>query len=314
MISVAMATYNGQKYIKEQLDSIISQSLKADEIVISDDGSTDDTIAILDDYASRYSFIRVTHNVGRHGFVANFANAISLCGGDYIALCDQDDIWCEDHIKDLYDNIGDKDFVGADAELVNVDGSSQHITMKDVLGIHSVPHDNDSIFLHELITNIFQGSSCMLTRTLYDKYKDIPDGVKYHDHYFALMACMEGGCTYIDKVITKYRQHESSVTENIAVQGIQKLKNAVAPDESFVSKYTKLRDEDLDFLHAVEPYIKDEYILQYHEAITYLQNIQNNQMKKNRRFFVKYYEEVYLEKKVLSRYLFRYIKHFWFNK
>ena len=92
IISVAMATYNGEKYIKEQLDSILKQLNNNDEIIISDDGSTDNTINIINSYNDK----RIRIIEGPHKSVKqNFANAISNCKGKYIFLSDQDDIWLD---------------------------------------------------------------------------------------------------------------------------------------------------------------------------------------------------------------------------
>lgn len=89
MISVCMATYNGTKYIQEQINSILSQFGENDELVISDDGSKDDTCSIISSYQD--SLIKLLFNKGKHGFIGNFENALSQCKGDYIFLSDQDD-------------------------------------------------------------------------------------------------------------------------------------------------------------------------------------------------------------------------------
>jgi glycosyltransferase involved in cell wall biosynthesis len=93
-ISVAMATYNGAGFIREQLDSIASQILLPSELVVTDDGSTDETIAVIEAFASKAPFpIRVHRNAERLGYKANFMRCAGLCSGDLIAFSDQDDIW-----------------------------------------------------------------------------------------------------------------------------------------------------------------------------------------------------------------------------
>lgn len=99
-ISVAMATYNGEKYLREQLDSIARQDLLPLELVITDDGSTDATLQIVDDFARHAPFpVRNFRNDTRLGFADNFLKAASLCQGDLIAFCDQDDIWMENKLS-----------------------------------------------------------------------------------------------------------------------------------------------------------------------------------------------------------------------
>lgn len=102
MISVVIATYNGEKYIEEQLDSIMNQTLKVDEIIISDDGSLDETLNICNRYAEKEIRISVTLNKGEHGFYNNFCNALKQVRGDYILLCDQDDVWTPNKVRILY--------------------------------------------------------------------------------------------------------------------------------------------------------------------------------------------------------------------
>jgi glycosyltransferase involved in cell wall biosynthesis len=93
-ISVALCTYNGERFLARQLQSIQQQTRLPDELVICDDCSTDGTVSILRDFAQSASFpVRVFENQRNLGFVANFEQAISLCAGDLIALSDQDDLW-----------------------------------------------------------------------------------------------------------------------------------------------------------------------------------------------------------------------------
>src|ERR1700748_3070750 len=93
LVSVAMCTYNGEKYIRQQLDSILNQTWRNLEIVIVDDGSSDDTFAIISEYAEKDSRIKCFKNEVNLGFNKNFEHAVELTTGDYIAISDQDDIW-----------------------------------------------------------------------------------------------------------------------------------------------------------------------------------------------------------------------------
>ena len=98
MISVALCTYNGEKYISQQLDSIFSQSMPVDEVVICDDYSEDATCNILEFYAARYPQIRLIKNEINLGFRKNFEKALTECQGDFIFFSDQDDIWDKDKV------------------------------------------------------------------------------------------------------------------------------------------------------------------------------------------------------------------------
>ena len=92
-VSVVMCTYNGEKYIREQIDSILQQTYSVDEIIIQDDCSTDGTCEVLYEYQQRYAQKQVIRNKRNIGFNPNFFSAIARAKGDYIAIADQDDIW-----------------------------------------------------------------------------------------------------------------------------------------------------------------------------------------------------------------------------
>ena len=102
-ISIAMATYNGMKYIQEQLDSIRLQNMKADELIITDDASTDGTYEYIKKYIEQNELAgwRIERNVERIGYICNFNKALSMCSGDIVFTCDQDDIWHRDKIEIL---------------------------------------------------------------------------------------------------------------------------------------------------------------------------------------------------------------------
>ena len=93
-LSIALATYNGAVYLKEQLESIAAQTRTPDELVISDDQSTDDTLRVIEEFAATAGFpVRLSVNEANLGIAKNFEKAISLCRGDLIFLSDQDDVW-----------------------------------------------------------------------------------------------------------------------------------------------------------------------------------------------------------------------------
>lgn len=98
-VSVAIAIYNGSRFLREQIDSILNQTYRNLEVVVSDDGSDDDTQDILNDYATRDKRLRWSISKSKRGMVSNFSEAISLCKGDIIFLCDCDDVWHESKIE-----------------------------------------------------------------------------------------------------------------------------------------------------------------------------------------------------------------------
>lgn len=107
-VSVVMCTYNGATYLREQLDSIIGQTLTPYELIAQDDGSTDATVAILEEYAARFPYIKVYRNEADKGINNNFFSAMRRATGDFIAISDQDDIWMPDKLEVQTAAIGDR--------------------------------------------------------------------------------------------------------------------------------------------------------------------------------------------------------------
>ena len=143
MISIAMTTYNGEKYLREQLDSILNQTYKDFELIICDDCSTDSTVQIIKSYIDPR--IKLFINEKNLGFKKNFEKAIKLCTGEYIALSDQDDIWELDHLKILYDKINGADLICGNNLIFNQNGDS--LTNAELLYIKkSLVHNANGYF------------------------------------------------------------------------------------------------------------------------------------------------------------------------
>ena len=114
-----MATYNGSKYIRQQVESILIQLSFEDEVIISDDGSLDETLQVLQEIGDIR--VKICKNEPPHGVVENFENAIKHAVGDYIFLCDQDDVWMPGKVKKVLEALKDYDFVVHNAEMVDGD-------------------------------------------------------------------------------------------------------------------------------------------------------------------------------------------------
>lgn len=213
MISIALATYNGSKYLREQLDSILAQSMDDFEVVACDDCSTDETPQILQEYASRDSRFKVYQNAKNLGFKKNFEHILSLCKGEFIAFCDQDDIWEPNHLEILYKNIGDNYCIGANSLIINENGISQNKTLLEYWPIHVMPQNGKELFQHELYSNDIQGTASLIRVSLIKQALPIPEDIKYHDYWFALVAGLNEKCKYIGDVVLKYRRHSNNASE-----------------------------------------------------------------------------------------------------
>lgn len=210
MISVCMATYNGAKYIFNQVDSILEQLGPEDELVVCDDDSSDQTTVILSKYGD--SRIRVHVNPIRLGHVRNFERAISLAHGDYIFLSDQDDVWIPGRIGRMMDSIDANAkvlMVASNFDLIDAQGTN-------VGEFRSLGPVKQSRCLQ--IASIFAGKSpyygCtfLLKREALKYCLPIPQGVESHDIWFALVVSALGGVVNLPDATLNHRVHESNVT------------------------------------------------------------------------------------------------------
>lgn len=211
MLSIAMTTYNGEKYLLEQIDSILSQTIQEFELVICDDCSSDSTVAILKEYAMKDSRIKFFENEFNLGYLKNFEKAIRLCSGEYIALSDQDDVWMSDHLEILY-----KAIIGRKCSLVGgnsllVDSNNNDIGGK-LINNGKFPKSKSEYEFLLLHRNIFQGAALMFDREVLKRALPFPEKIKFHDWWLALVASEEKGVLYLDTPILRYRQHAKNVT------------------------------------------------------------------------------------------------------
>lgn len=214
MISVAMTTYNGGKYLKEQLDSICNQTIQDIEIVICDDCSLDNTWEILSEYEIKDSRIKIFKNESNLGFKRNFENAIRRCSGDFIALSDQDDIWMPNHLEVLLSEMKeDTQIVCGTSVLIDENGEDMGQTCANLYGLDSVPTDNLDFVRHIIMhKNSFLGNAMLIRESFFANAIPIPDGVVYHDSWFSFLASMINGMKYINVPILKYRRHNDEIT------------------------------------------------------------------------------------------------------
>lgn len=213
MISIAMATYNGEKFIREQLDSILTQTITDWELIVCDDVSTDSTTTILEEYAQKDVRIKIYQNKFNLGFKRNFEKAIDLCTGEYIALCDQDDIWYPNHLEILLNQIGEYSLSVGNSDIVNIDNVFLNKRMSDTDGLQFVPQDTKKLIYRELLHfNPFQGASMLLRADFAQQCIPIPDEILFHDTWISHCSCMANGLIYTYNSVTRYRQHDKNIT------------------------------------------------------------------------------------------------------
>lgn len=206
LISIAMATYNGEKYLREQLESIYSQTYKNIEVVVTDDGSTDKTVEILEEYANSHG-LRYYINETNLGFVKNFEKAVDLCRGEYIALSDQDDIWLPHKLSTLMENIGNNLLICSDAKLIDENNNIIAYSQFE----YSNKSKNISLTFQKLaIRNYVQGCTILMSKELVQYAHPFPLGIKSHDHWYGLIAAAHERIMFSKEALILYRQHASN--------------------------------------------------------------------------------------------------------
>ena len=199
-ISVVMATFNGERYVKEQLDSILKQTLQPKEIVIVDDCSTDNTWAILQDYALKHPHVKVFRNDTNMGAHQNFRKAFSLSSCPLIAPSDQDDLWREDKLEVLNDLLTQRevDLVYSQEKILWENGDSE-------MDIHDMPLMKDFIW-----GNCLKGHTFLFKRTMLEVY-DIVKRLSF-DYALAIKAGITGSYASTNEILSIWRRHSGVMT------------------------------------------------------------------------------------------------------
>jgi rhamnosyltransferase len=211
-ISIAMTTHNGEKFLKKQLDSILSQSHENFELIVSDDCSTDSTLSILQSYARRDSRIKIYRNDKCLGLIKNFEKAISLCSADYIALSDQDDIWDSDKLKVQISAILEVERknpgipVMVHSDLTTIDKDDRTIG-SSYMGRKGYVLKNDKDLAHILGPNGVMGNTMMFNRKLLEHAMPFPRYLAVHDYWLALINELSGKRVTLRLPLVKYRIH-----------------------------------------------------------------------------------------------------------
>lgn len=205
-VSVALATCNGERHLAAQLDTLLAQTVAPAELVACDDASTDATWAILERYAPRFASARLVRNAQRLGASANFAQALRLCRADWIAPCDQDDLWAPHKLERLLAAAGDATLVYSDSDLVDADGRPLGARVSDRYTM--VDGADPRAFA---LANWISGHAMLLRRSLLERALPLPDGAWY-DWWLAFVAANVGSIRYVDEPLVRFRQHAANAS------------------------------------------------------------------------------------------------------
>ncbi len=206
MITVCIATYNGERYIREQMESILPQLKTGDEVIVSDDGSTDDTLHIIRSMSDRR--IRIIDGPRRHSPTLNFENALRHAKGDIIFLADQDDVWQRDKVDVCMRALSDCHCVVSDAivtdQRLNVINSSMYTMMNVRTGR-----------LYNLLWRNGYTGCCMAFRRDVLRYAlPFPDSVPMHDIWIGNVSAFCLSVKFISDKLIMFRRHEHTASCN----------------------------------------------------------------------------------------------------
>ncbi|MDP3467600.1 MAG: glycosyltransferase family 2 protein [Daejeonella sp.] len=264
LVSIALCTYNGEAYLREQLDSIVNQSYSPIEVIAVDDYSSDNTLNILKEYSEKYPSIKLFVNSENLGYIRNFEKALQLCSGDFIALSDQDDIWDLQKIEKQVKAIGNHLLVYHDSEFVDQNGQSLHRKMSDIMNLYRGDQPEAFLFF-----NCISGHSVLMKKELKDEILPFPNAY-FHDWWMGYVATNLGSIDFLVESLVKYRQHQKADTNILKRKRDNTLRNPLTSAVKYERKmlwikscfeYPKNKNpEFIRHLYAEFKKNKEEYI------------------------------------------------------
>lgn len=205
LVSVVMATYNGEAFLQKQLESVFQQTYPNIEIIAVDDGSTDATLSILKAHAKQHARMKLFCNEANLGYIKNFEKGCALATGAFIALCDQDDYWHPDKIKHMVQAIGTSPMVYCNSLLCDENLNSTGVYISDRAVLNPIVN-----CLQQAVFCRIYGHASLFTKELYQKAAPFLSVIP-HDWWLCYIASLNGGINYLDEPLVYYRQHASNL-------------------------------------------------------------------------------------------------------
>lgn len=240
MVTILMAVLNGEKYIAQQIESILQQTVTQWKLVIQDDCSKDRTAKIAKEYAARYAekIIFSGRKEPSGSAKDNFFSMLQYAEADYTMTCDQDDVWLPDKIevtlkkmKEIEGRVGSKKPILVHTDIGVVDDSLKPLA-ESLFAFQKLDSRRDRLN-NLLVQNVVTGCTMMVNRALLNKIQNTPEHAIMHDWWFALVASAFGCIGFVDKPTALYRQHDGNEVGAKDVGSLQyKLKRLFAADQT----------------------------------------------------------------------------------
>jgi len=232
LVTILLAVYNGEKYLKAQIESILSQSFKDFKIIIRDDGSTDKSVDIINYYCNEYpDKISCMGGDPTGSAKLNFAELLDSCEADYIMFCDQDDVWLPTKIEKTLAAMQLAEDDGKTPVLVHTDlkvVDNQLCEISPSFFEFQKLYQSDITLPKLLVQNYVTGCTVMINRALRQKCGKIPQDCIMHDWWLALVAILFGKLICINEPTMLYRQHSDNQVGAKAAYGIALVKRKLA--------------------------------------------------------------------------------------
>ena len=251
LVSIVLCTYNGERFLKAQLDSILNQTYPNTEVIITDDASTDGTKSILEDYTAKDNRIKIFFNDTNIGLTGNYEKALQLTQGQYIAFSDQDDVWEVEKIEKLLSNLGDAMLVYCNSEYIDADGKLMNRKLTD----YRNPFNGRNLFAMDEESGIWiAGHAQLFRRELLDTAFPFTPYIN-HDAWIAYIAMLKGTVKFIPDILVYYRQHGLNAVGGLGCHSIMTAKTI---DNAKDSK-TKVTVGRIDALLSILPSEETEF-------------------------------------------------------
>ncbi len=208
-VSVCMTVYNGEKYVRQQIESVLSELQLDDELLIYDDLSTDTTVKVIEEFGLDKR-VKFRKNATKLGILKNFERVLQEAQGDYIFLCDQDDVWLPGKVKVCVNALKKHTLIVTDCIVVD-----QNL---DVISpsFFELRHSGAGV-LKNIWKNSYLGCCMAFRKELLDCSLPMPTKMPMHDMWLGLVAEANGSVLFINETLSLYRRHESSASPTAGV-------------------------------------------------------------------------------------------------
>lgn len=289
-ISVALCTYNGEKFISEQLQSIINQTVSVDEIIICDDNSTDKTASICEEILSKSGIdYKIVVNEASLGVANNFLKALKMTTGDYVFTCDQDDVWHKNKVEIFIKEAKKSNSLiyFSNGLLVDSNNHSLNKTLWDSINLNfSEIEGCDSPLKTILKRPIVTGAAMCVSKKLIDKVNSIPENW-LHDEWFSIIASVEKSIIPIDEITFNYRQHQNNVVGAVRKDFKTRFTNWFGGFISILHFRNHMQNRSLDILNITKNTEFENLAQRYYDFWNGLLQISNSSFFKKIYFVFK---------------------------